>query len=219
MLSSVVIMLYTSNAAAHNMCVRRMNARAVPVSMSAKLPDTFSGLQTRRSALCGLATAAALPTLLRDPASAATLLSNEDKALLQVKTLAVKARRLKEAVRSKGAASAERVKKERESVLRPLLVEMERGAPILQYLSAEEFESAQLQPQFLKGHLSELDFYFSKPNAFDVYTSKTTGSTYPGGKVERELEEVVETCDDFLALSKKYFAGKAAAGPFVAAKK
>ena len=30
--------------------------------------------------------------------------------------------------------------------------------------------------------------------------------------MERELEEVVETCDDFLALSKKYFAGKAAAG-------
>ena len=31
-------------------------------------------------------------------------------------------------------------------------------------------------------------------------TSKSTGDTYPGGRVERELEEVCETCDDFLSL-------------------
>ena len=36
---------------------------------------------------------------------------------------------------------------------------------------------------------------------FDAYISKSTGRTYPGGKVERELEEIGETCDDFLTLA------------------
>ena len=40
-----------------------------------------------------------------------------------------------------------------------------------------------------------------KAYKFDSYTSKTTGSTYPGGKVERELEEVCETADDFINLA------------------
>ena len=50
------------------------------------------------------------------------------------------------------------------------------------------------------GHLSELDYYLAKAN-FAEYVSKTTGETYPGGKVERELEEVCDTADDFLALA------------------
>ena len=56
------------------------------------------------------------------------------------------------------------------------------------------------QPEFLKGHLSELEFYLKK-SQFDEYVSKTTGETYPGGKVERELEEVCDTASDFLALA------------------
>ena len=40
-----------------------------------------------------------------------------------------------------------------------------------------------------------------KEYKFDAYTSKTTGATYPGGKVERELEEVCETADDFINLA------------------
>ena len=36
---------------------------------------------------------------------------------------------------------------------------------------------------------------------FDEYVSKTTGSVYKGGKVERELEEVCETADDFMILA------------------
>ena len=55
-------------------------------------------------------------------------------------------------------------------------------------------------------------------SGFVAYTS-TTGRIYPGGKVERELEEVQETAEEYLALAKKYFTGKAEAGPFVAAKR
>ncbi len=36
---------------------------------------------------------------------------------------------------------------------------------------------------------------------FEEYVSKSTGETYPGGKVERELEEVSETLDDFFELA------------------
>ena len=49
------------------------------------------------------------------------------------------------------------------------------------------------------GHLSELDFYLKKAS-FEQYTSKRTGETYPGGKVERELEEVCDTAGDFILL-------------------
>ena len=40
-----------------------------------------------------------------------------------------------------------------------------------------------------------------KEAKFEAYVSKRTGRTYPGGKVERELEEIEETCDDFLTLA------------------
>ena len=53
---------------------------------------------------------------------------------------------------------------------------------------------------------SETEVSDEKKAAFDEYTSKTTGETYPGGKVERELEEVCDTASDFLLLAQ----GKAA---------
>ena len=52
----------------------------------------------------------------------------------------------------------------------------------------------------MKGHLMELGCFVAK-NDFEPYTSKTTGDTYPGGKPERELEEVEETVSEFIALS------------------
>ena len=52
----------------------------------------------------------------------------------------------------------------------------------------------------MKGHLFELDQAL-KEFKFEEYKSKTTGSTYLGGKVERELEEVCETADDFISLA------------------
>jgi len=50
------------------------------------------------------------------------------------------------------------------------------------------------------GHLSELDFYLKRAS-FEQYTSKRTGETYPGGKVERELEEICDTAADFILLA------------------
>ena len=40
-----------------------------------------------------------------------------------------------------------------------------------------------------------------KEYKFESYVSKTTGSTYTGGKVERELAEVCDTADDFINLA------------------
>ena len=34
-----------------------------------------------------------------------------------------------------------------------------------------------------------------------TYTSKSSKQSYPGGKVERELEEIDETVDEFLVLA------------------
>ena len=43
----------------------------------------------------------------------------------------------------------------------------------------------------LKGHYSELDEAVASPTGFDEYVSKSNKKTYAGGKVERELEEVI----------------------------
>jgi|TARA_B110000196_G_scaffold35976_1_gene27006 hypothetical protein len=50
-------------------------------------------------------------------------------------------------------------------------------------------------------HMRLLSTQALKEYKFESYTSKTTGSTYPGGKVERELEEVCDTADDFINLA------------------
>ena len=41
----------------------------------------------------------------------------------------------------------------------------------------------------------------------------------PLTRVCAQLEEIQETAEEYLALAKKYFAGKAEAGPFAAAKR
>lgn len=40
----------------------------------------------------------------------------------------------------------------------------------------------------------------SSKQQFDEYISKTTGKTYAAGRVERELEEVTETVEEFVQL-------------------
>ena len=67
-------------------------------------------------------------------------------------------------------------------------------------LPEDVLKALKLQPSFMKGHLLELDTALAA-NQFDEYKSKTTGSVYPGGKVERELEEVCDTADDFINLA------------------
>jgi len=67
-------------------------------------------------------------------------------------------------------------------------------------LAPELQQELSLQSSYMKGHILELDQAL-KEWKFDEYVSKTTGSVYKGGKVERELEEVCETADDFMTLA------------------
>lgn len=140
----------------------------------------------RRDATVAAIAAAMLPLM---PASAATLLSNDDKVIRSARAPTVKARALRVAVRDGGASTAARVAKERESVLAPLQKAMAAGAPKLEYLTEAEYATAQKLPLLLKGHLLELDDALRSDGGFVAYTSKETGATYPGGKVEREVRE------------------------------
>ena len=86
-------------------------------------------------------------------------------------------------------------------VLLPLQAAMAAYVKTATPLSDAELQKAlKLQPSFMKGHLLELDTAI-KERKFDEYTSKTTGDVYPGGKAERELEEVCDTFSDFLLLA------------------
>ena len=101
---------------------------------------------------------------------------------LKVKKLAVKAKALRNAVREQGEGAKSRVAKEKESVLEPLRVAMAAAAPGLKEgLTDEQFESAELQPVLLKGHLFELGDALER-GQWEMYTSKTTKATYPGAR-------------------------------------
>ena len=86
------------------------------------------------------------------------------------------------------------------AVLLPLQSAMVAVAAKTALPNEELQKQLKLQPRYMKGHILEFD-QAVKEYKFDEYVSKTTGSTYKGGKVERELEEVCETADDFLALA------------------
>lgn len=88
------------------------------------------------------------------------------------------------------------------NVLVPLQEAMTRIASgDLSALPEEQRKAFALQPVLMKGHMFELDQALGSFQ-FDTYVSKTTKETYPGGKVERELEEIAETCEDFFLLSR-----------------
>lgn len=91
----------------------------------------------------------------------------------------------------------ERGKKE---VLLPLQAAMATYAKTATLADPELQKELKLQASYMKGHLLELDQAI-KERKFDEYTSKTTGDVYPGGKAERELEEVCETFGDFLLIA------------------
>ena len=141
----------------------------------------------RRDAAKMAAIAAANFPALVAPASAATLLSNDDKVIRSARAPTAKVRALRDTVRAGGSSAASRVVQERETVLAPLQTAMAAGAPKLEYLTDAEYATAQALPLNLKGHLLELDEALRSDSGFVTYTSKTTGATYPGGKVEREV--------------------------------
>ena len=174
---------------------------------------SYAQLSRRRMLECVpfVAVSAAVPL----PAIAA-----DGRKLDEIKVLYAKARELRAYVRSTAANRrlfpmdpaggnyvniANTVKRGQKEVLLPLQAAIIAAAAATPLSDDEKKKSLDLQPQLMKGHLSELDYYLKKAS-FEEYKSKTTGDTYPGGKVERELEEVCDTAGDFLLLSQ----GKAA---------
>mmetsp|Transcript_3169 Transcript_3169/g.8186 ORF Transcript_3169/g.8186 Transcript_3169/m.8186 type:complete len:178 (+) Transcript_3169:17-550(+) len=99
---------------------------------------------------------------------------------------------LREDVRRGKISTATKVLTAKERTLVPLRTAMEKN-PL-------NDDAAKLQPLLMKGHMLELDEALASAEGFKPYTSKTTGDTYPGGKVERELEEAVETARDYCGL-------------------
>ena len=170
-----------------------------------RLPPAVS----RRDALSFAAAAAALPAA---PALASQQLVSNELALL-----IVKAKQLRGAVRTGAAARrtfpmdptdgvnnyqklTQQVRRAEVATLQPLraaMIAAAASAPAT--LSEENRKQLKFQPIALKGHMLELGQALDGWR-FDEYSSKSTGEVYPGGKVERELEEISETCDDFLAL-------------------
>lgn len=94
----------------------------------------------------------------------------------------------------------DRVKRDKASVLLPLQSAIAAYASDAALSDVELQKQLALQPLLMKGHLLELDQALGEFR-FNAYVSKTTGRTYPGGKVERELEEVCDTFDDFVELA------------------
>lgn len=116
--------------------------------------------------------------------------SNAAGATVQnVEAFGEEARQLRQAVRDGGASSKARAEKELKTVLVPMQEAM------LEVAGSNQ--KAKTQALLMKGHLLELDAAL-KANDWKPYVSKSTGRTYPGGKAERELEEVEETIEDFL---------------------
>jgi len=100
------------------------------------------------------------------------------------------------------ASLTDEVQRTKTIVLLPLIAALKEltKSEAAAELPEEQRKQLKEQPLLLKGHVLELDQAL-KELKFDEYKSKTTGAIYPGGKVERELEEVCETLDDFVALA------------------
>mmetsp|Transcript_18596 Transcript_18596/g.74241 ORF Transcript_18596/g.74241 Transcript_18596/m.74241 type:complete len:191 (-) Transcript_18596:250-822(-) len=89
-----------------------------------------------------------------------------------------------------GRMNAKKVTKATAKTLEPLRNAMEKNP-------FNNSDKAKLQPLLMKGHMLELEEALASPDGFKEYVSKTTQDTYPGGKVERELEEAVETAEAY----------------------
>ena len=156
-----------------------------------------------------------LPLLALPMVASPAFAASKPATIESVKVLAAKAKALRSTVRTSSAgrrnfpmvpdtnnysSQTKAVERAQQTVLLPLLAAMKAVAPTITLSDAAMQKQLKEQPIFMKGHLLELDTAL-KGYQFDEYVSKTTGETYLGGKVERELQEVCETADDFLALA------------------
>eukprot|EP00614_Pseudopedinella_elastica_P022049 CAMPEP_0172616534 /NCGR_PEP_ID=MMETSP1068-20121228/65246_1 /TAXON_ID=35684 /ORGANISM="Pseudopedinella elastica, Strain CCMP716" /LENGTH=218 /DNA_ID=CAMNT_0013421997 /DNA_START=76 /DNA_END=732 /DNA_ORIENTATION=+ len=111
-------------------------------------------------------------------------------------------------IRSDDSSSRQK-KKEVERVI-SRAVEPMLDAMLLNELSLDleddDLKKGAALPQEMKGHLTEIRFFLNEESGFDTYSSSSTGKSYAGGKVERELEEIAETATEYLVLARKGFA-------------
>lgn len=166
-------------------------------------------ISRRRTVTIGVSTAASLSVL---PAYAKTPPGLDD----ELKVLIVKAKTLRASVRTTAAARRKlpmdptpgvnnyspltlKVQRETDSVLAPLQAKLAAVAAKSSLPDSDLQKLLELQSVLMKGHMFELSEAL-KGYKFEAYTSKRTGKLYPGGKVERELEEVSDTCDVFVDL-------------------
>jgi len=99
-------------------------------------------------------------------------------------------------------ALRERMEEGKKEVLQPLLRDLQIAVPnVAPTLADADRKKLEDLPALLKGHLLELDEAVLKGYCGE-YTSAKTGKLYSGGQIQRELEEVGEVVDDFLALAK-----------------
>lgn len=154
-----------------------------PVTVALAPPaDAPRGLSTRSDFLASASLALSAPGLAY-AASAG--------ALYPATQLLDELAQLRSDVRAGKIKTPQRVFAARDRTLEPLRNAMEKN-PLNQ-----GNDKAALQPLLMKGHMLELDQALASGEGFKTYVSKTTGDTYPGGKVERELEEAVETARDY----------------------
>ncbi|KAL3918488.1 MAG: hypothetical protein SGPRY_006000 [Prymnesium sp.] len=182
-----------------------------PSSAAVRSPMSSPPLPRRAAVL-------APPALLSllSPALPAYAVAAPPAGIDRVKLDSIRARSLRDRVRTEAARRRSRisdrapgaviyqsltdeVRRQQKTLLVPLTTSLAAIAATAD-LPKEKKEQLKLQPLLLKGHLLELDQALAE-SKFDSYVSKTTKATYPGGKVERELEEVCETLEDFLALA------------------
>lgn len=164
-----------------------LTAGAALAPIDARSPATCArsgATLSRRSAGLGLAAALGAAALPRSAFAAGASIDD-------IQALGARAKELRAAVHSQGAGAASLVTKGLDTTLDPLQKSM--------LAAAKQGSDAYTQAQLMQGHLLELRQAL-KSNDFSTYVSKTTKATYPGGKVERELEEVSETFDDYIKL-------------------
>eukprot|EP00306_Pavlova_sp_CCMP459_P004770 CAMPEP_0185158680 /NCGR_PEP_ID=MMETSP1139-20130426/2561_1 /TAXON_ID=298111 /ORGANISM="Pavlova sp., Strain CCMP459" /LENGTH=465 /DNA_ID=CAMNT_0027723825 /DNA_START=95 /DNA_END=1492 /DNA_ORIENTATION=- len=142
---------------------------------------------TRRAA-AGTVAAAWAVTFLQCPGPA---LAVPEGIMSDIAELGKQAKGLREAARTQGARATSSITSGLDATLLPLQAKMMSAAP--------KASDAYTQAQLMQGHLLELKQALTNGD-FAEYKSKSTKQTYPGGKVERELEEVSETFDDFMRL-------------------
>jgi hypothetical protein len=164
---------------------RRNSMMIVADDMQAGLYSGVRDMQRREMLARGVALLAGL-SLSGKKALAA------EATLADLERLGEQAKMLRAEVRKSGSKAADRAATELETVLQPLQQTMKSLAPN---------KKASILAGEMKAHLAEYKEALELKQ-WEPYVSKTTKDNYPGGRPERELEEVQDTYEAYLKLVK-----------------